>query len=1372
MPSCCNLFSRLLDHKASLLFGSLLLISCSASALEGFDIRAASPFTSQQTSSGYILSLSDCVELKDVRIDTGSELVSLLPADASGNPGSQFGCEFSFNMEGAVQYEPAITASYIDGSTTLYSEHFSVETNKPSISLESIAVSEVDGKQFLVANLDASDDTDLSYLSIRLTGIRASDLRKSGGVIQKARESAFLDSAEAVRVWPQHDEQVRFTFSQEIDQPLTPEEIARNALVILEARAVDASGNQQVISDIKYLGSTVDENINGFSAFPESLLFSDVLQSARIIPTLDYEFRGPTPVPGIGQGISYSSADPSSVLVTAEGVVYPLQETGGATVDITVSFPGQDNIIIPVTVDFNRQLVGLEYVGQEQGPFELQRLNEFIGLPPLIAVFDDVSEAPLNDSVEVVYALPDFASGILFFDEQQGVSASALITDANPLSINAHLLRDPSIEVAIPIVSNDAPPEIAFQLPKKISVGETLILKAQAEDDLGIEAVEFWLEGQRIGRRLRIPYELSLPITQDMEGKQLVIWSIAYDSAGQAVRSVDQQVIIEEESTFELPNFKFEKPINSQRIIESTPYLLQVVSDLGEDGDASSKSGISYIEFFSEGRKISESYFSFVEERPNPSNPKKTNYFEVWRTRAETPSISTDESSFNVYARIYSRGSHADSDVKLVRVLKNEQPIVNITSPVPGASATVGQQLDITVEAADDVLAAGTAISLLVNDEVVDNLFYQDTETRDSGSFNYQVHQHTFRLDVKDEWQGSTLNLRAKAVDFHQTVSHSEVLRIPVKGDQAPTVAVSHPAEGAHLVSGLPVELRANATDDLSLSHVSFYVNDNLVGTAHRAPYAFLYQTQENITGEQPLTIHAVAFDSAGQSATSNQVNVTLGQDEQLPVVNIASPPINESDAGDDIAAIVEESQFVFKVTGYDNVGVEELELTGIRKIDGQGYLLTGNSTDILSGVDFPPQAIPGALKAFSALKLVSAPAFRHLDSVNYDRYPVVVRARDKTGNTSEAQFIIGVYADQPPVIRAVTANQTTFYNSDELRLDVVARDDRFLASVHLDMFVDAETSPRLSLVRDDSNGFIQTPELVERMVVPLADLGLSNTAHNLRAVVTVADDQGQESAPFELSLDLIADAVTPNVAITNPIQNSNLFAGSRISVELSAADETGIRSLQVSSGGVSLYQQSYSTPAKTVEESFTYQVPADSGELVLELTAEDIHGNQAPVTNWRYNIVQNDPPQLEIRSPAPGSRLVEGELFNINFSVTDDQSVARVEVFFRDGASEQVIGTMNSRDINEDQEAGAYSTISVRVPHLPDSSTGMLGVRAVDSTGLIAEVDLEIEILNDEEAPTVVLSDQIDPFSILPGESFELEGTVSDNIYVNEVEP
>src|SRR5690606_26239752 len=134
-------------------------------------------------------------------------------------------------------------------------------------------------------------------------------------------------------------------------------------------------------------------------------------------------------------------------------------------------------------------------------------------------------------------------------------------------------------------------------------------------------------------------------------------------------------------------------------------------------------------------------------------------------------------------------------------------------------------------------------------------------------------------------------------------------------------------------------------------------------------PYAVLYDTPENIEREQILTIYAVATDVSGKSADSNRVKVTLGHDEEPPVVNIASPEITATHAGHDVAEVVEGSEFVVKAAGYDNVKATNIELKGVRKEGGQ-YILTGDDSDVLRDEEFPLQQVPGALRAFSAIRL------------------------------------------------------------------------------------------------------------------------------------------------------------------------------------------------------------------------------------------------------------------------------------------------------------------------------------------------------------------------------------------------------------------
>ena len=117
---------------------------------------------------------------------------------------------------------------------------------------------------------------------------------------------------------------------------------------------------------------------------------------------------------------------------------------------------------------------------------------------------------------------------------------------------------------------------------------------------------------------------------------------------------------------------------------------------------------------------------------------------------------------------------------------------------------------------------------------------------------------------------------------------------------------------------------------------------------------------------------------------------------------------MSKADAGKDIAEIIENSEFVLKVAGYDNVGVTRVSLTGVKKM-GTNYLLTGNNADVLSGDDFPLQQIPGTLRAYSALRLITAPAYSNSALVDYDSYPVTVTAFDERGNSSKVEVVVGV---------------------------------------------------------------------------------------------------------------------------------------------------------------------------------------------------------------------------------------------------------------------------------------------------------------------------------------------------------------------------
>lgn len=56
--------------------------------------------------------------------------------------------------------------------------------------------------------------------------------------------------------------------------------------------AVDASGNQKSFSTIAFTGDNVDEVANSLVASPSRIIFTNLLETATIGPSVDFQFRG------------------------------------------------------------------------------------------------------------------------------------------------------------------------------------------------------------------------------------------------------------------------------------------------------------------------------------------------------------------------------------------------------------------------------------------------------------------------------------------------------------------------------------------------------------------------------------------------------------------------------------------------------------------------------------------------------------------------------------------------------------------------------------------------------------------------------------------------------------------------------------------------------------------------------------------------------------------------------------------------------------------------------------------------------------------------------------------------------------------------
>jgi len=1332
------------------------------------DIRISD--VSALTGSGdvsYVASISSCGELIAIEAGTSTQLDDYTNDDIVYDTSSPSQCYLHFTLSGASRFTPAVGVTYQDIDKKIYTESFVYEDVSPQLSFKSASIVGETNKQNLVIEVEASDNQDIAYISFDVVGLSASALRNSGGVVAEAKEGSFASTGVAQRIYPSSNSQTIFQLSLPLNKSLSAEEIAFDTIILSDITVVDASGNHSSISKLAFTGDSIEESANALIVSNTPIVISNALQTPTIIPSIEFQFRGVVSLPGAGNGITYSSSHPELIDVTPAGVIYALKETEDEQVFITVSYSGLESVLIPVEADFSKKMVGITLAGVDvDTPLTLPSLNAYYTLPEMVGVFDDGSRTSISGHWTPVITINPTMAAFLETNKLQQIKSSVIISESSEYGLRLSLKELPTLFANIRVQAIDSVPSIELDVPSTIFYENDLLVSAVVTDDIGISQVEFFLDDAIVGTVTNPPYVLTLPLSSQLEGRTLKLTSKAIDTAGQSTLSIDYTVTVEAPAEVKIPEYSFVKPFDGQRIVESSPLNLQIETSLGILPNTERASGINRVEFLFDGQKIGEANFPGFEVR-DAQGSEDQEMFETWSFNANVPSISTNETSLSVGAIIYTNAGQEAVPSKLLRVVKNIAPQINIMSPSTGGIATVGQKLPITVEIIDESLVLGASIEILLEDKVIASTrFFDDSLTVETVT-TQSVTQH-FSYDVTAEDVGSTLKLQAKVIDFHQSTALSPIVRIPVKNDQPPTVALSNPTAGASFVSGLPIQLRANAVDDIKIDRVDFYVNSQLVGSDHIPPYAHNYETQKELVVEQRLTIHSIAIDSAGQEAVSNSVEVTLGQDEESPVVNISSPFISATDAGDDIAGVIAQSEFVFKVTGFDNVGANRAEVKGIKR-DGSEFILTGNAEDILTGADFPVQKLPGVLNAYSALKLTRVPEYQNKTAADYDRYPVSVTVFDETDNYSTANIIIGVYPDEPPQVASVTTNNSIYFINDTVNVQIQANDDRAVSRVEVSYQLNGNTLSSHSFTKD--NGLVPMPILQVSDSLNLSELALINEEQTIIIKVVAYDQLGQASSEFESEVRVTGDSSGPIATLNDPLPGSILYAGDLTTFSLRAIDESGLQQIKVLNNDVEVSVFNFNEPPKEANKSFNFTIPSNESTLTFTLVSKDLLGNITTL-NQSYEIEEDVSPTISIRHPAAGSRLIEGESFTINALISDNRSIKSAEIFIEHDGKSSFSKTFSTKESNFIVSSGKYFSATLRVPNKPDSGTLKVGVRAQDNAGLTVEELLDLEIIDDPESPIINLSQPKDDLSLYAGEAFELSGVASDDIYIKHLTP
>ncbi len=134
----------------------------------------------------------------------------------------------------------------------------------------------------------------------------------------------------------------------------------------------------------------------------------------------------------------------------------------------------------------------------------------------------------------------------------------------------------------------------------------------------------------------------------------------------------------------------------------------------------------------------------------------------------------------------------------------------------------------------------------------------------------YMTASAGFEFDTKPGTTGATRLYIGQYLSFEDRAGVS------------PSVNIVSPADGAAVVEGSTIAVRADASDDVQVASVDFTVNGRLVFTDIIAPYEFSFTAP---TGTASVSLGATATDLAGNQTAAAAVGLNVGPDVGTTVV-------------------------------------------------------------------------------------------------------------------------------------------------------------------------------------------------------------------------------------------------------------------------------------------------------------------------------------------------------------------------------------------------------------------------------------------------------------------------------------------------------
>jgi len=465
-------------------------------------------------------------------------------------------------------------------------------------------------------------------------------------------------------------------------------------------------------------------------------------------------------------------------------------------------------------------------------------------------------------------------------------------------------------------------PTVALLYPNAGSVLSGIVdVVMDAADNVGVTLIEFYIDGKMAAYDNSAPWGFSWN-TDTLSAGTHTLYVKAYDASGNEGTTGNITFTIADDPDVTSPTVILLYPTAGSEISGTIDVVIDAYDDVG----------VILMEFYVDGILVA------------------TDNNSPWGFSWNTTNLSNGDHS--LYIKAYDEAGNEGTTGNLLFTIADDITAPTVTLLYPGAGSVISDTVNVLVDASDDVGVTLVEFYVDGNLEASDTNvpwgFAWDTGTLSSGTHILYIKAYDAVNNV-----GTTGNISFTVADDPDVTS--------------PTVLLLYPGAGS-VISGT-VDVIVDASDDIGVSYVEFYVNGILEFTDNNSPWGFAWDTSTLPAGDHVLYIKA--YDAAGNTGTTGNLVFTIADnsDTTPPTLTLLYPAAT-SVIADSVNVVVD---------AIDNVRVDSVQFF----VDGvwentdtsSPWGFTWNTTSLSAGTHtlymkgFDPSGNIGTLGPISFIK-------------------------------------------------------------------------------------------------------------------------------------------------------------------------------------------------------------------------------------------------------------------------------------------------------------------------------------------------------------------------------------------------------------------